>query len=102
GWGSAFADARAAARLIGRVCGAWHPLPDTCAACHGRRLTPFGWGAERVEHAVRRRFPDARIARWDPDSVRGAKGEAQRAAASTADVVIGTRGALRLFGRAAL
>jgi len=98
----AFAYSRATARLICRVCGASHPLPDTCAACHGRRLTPFGWGAERVEHAVRRRFPDARIARWDPDSVRGAKGEAQRAAASAADVVIGTRGALRLFGRAAL
>src|SRR6267142_2228684 len=66
------------------------------------RLTPFGWGAERVEHAVRRRFADARIARWDPDSARGARGEAQRAAAAAADVVIGTRGALRLFGPAAL
>jgi primosomal protein N' (replication factor Y) len=98
----AFAYSRAAARLVCRVCGASHPLPDTCAACHGRRLTPFGWGAERVEHAVRRRFPDARIARWDPDSARGAKGEAQRAAAAAADVVIGTRGALRLFGPAAL
>jgi primosomal protein N' (replication factor Y) (superfamily II helicase) len=97
----AFAYSRAAARLVCRVCGASHPLPDTCAACHGRRLTPFGWGAERVEHAVRRRFPGARIARWDPDSARGAKGEAQRAAAA-ADVVIGTRGALRLFGRAVL
>jgi primosomal protein N' (replication factor Y) len=85
-----------------RVCGASHPLPDTCAACRGRRLTPFGWGAERVEHAVRRRFPDTRIARWDPESARGAKGEAQRAAAAAADVVIGTRGALRLFGPAAL
>src|SRR5262249_56862150 len=75
----AFAYSRAAARLICRVCGASHPLPDTCAACHGRRLTPFGWGAERVEHAVRRRFPDARIARWDPDSPRGAQGATQRA-----------------------
>ena len=74
----------------------------TCAACHGRRLTPFGWGAERVEHAVRRRFADARIARWDPEAARGARGEAQRAAAAAADVVIGTRGALRLFGPAAL
>jgi primosomal protein N' (replication factor Y) len=98
----ALAYSRAAARLVCRVCGAAHPLPDTCAACHGRRLTPFGWGAERVEHAVRRRFPDARIARWDPDSTRGARGEAQRAAAAAADVVIGTRGALRLFGPTAL
>jgi len=98
----AFAYSRAAARLVCRVCGASRPLPDTCAECHGRRLTPFGWGAERVEHAVRRRFPDARIARWDPDSARGARGDAQRAAAAAADVVIGTRGALRLFGPAAL
>src|SRR5262252_2065581 len=98
----AFAYSRAAARLICRVCGGSQPLPETCAACHGRRLTPFGWGAERVEHAVRRRFPDARIARWDPESSRGAKGEAQRAAAAAADVVIGTRGALRLFGPATL
>src|SRR5438093_323446 len=73
----ALAYSRAAARLVCRVCGASPPLPDTCAACHGRRLTPFGWGAERVEHAVRRRFSDARIARWDPDAARGARGEAQ-------------------------
>jgi primosomal protein N' len=98
----AFAYSRAAARLVCRLCGTAQPLPDTCAACHGRRLTPFGWGAERVEHAVRRRFADARIARWDPEAARGARGEAQRAAAAAADVVIGTRGALRLFGPAAL
>ena len=98
----ALAYTRAAARLTCRLCAASHPLPDTCAACGGRRLSPFGWGAERVEHAVRRRFSAARIARWDPDAARGARGEAQRAAAAAADVVIGTRGALRLFGPASL
>jgi primosomal protein N' (replication factor Y) (superfamily II helicase) len=98
----AFAYSRASARLVCRLCGAAQPLPDTCAVCHGRRLSPFGWGAERVEHAVRRRFPTARIARWDPDAVRGARGEAQRLTAGAADVVIGTRGALRLFGPASL
>ena len=98
----AFAYSRASARLVCRLCGAAQPLPDTCAVCHGRRLSPFGWGAERVEHAVRRRFPTARIARWDPDAVRGARGEAQRLTAAAADVVIGTRGALRLFGPASL
>ena len=98
----AFAYSRAAARLGCRLCGASEPLPDTCSACHGRRLTPFGWGAERVEHAVRRRFADVRIARWDPEAARGARGEAQRAAAAGADVVIGTRGALRLFGPGSL
>jgi primosomal protein N' (replication factor Y) (superfamily II helicase) len=50
---------------------------------------------------VRRRFAKARVARYDP-TMRGARAEAQRAAATAADVVIGTRGALRLFGPASL
>jgi primosomal protein N' (replication factor Y) len=94
--------ARTGGTLTCRLCGTSGPLMDTCATCRGRRLSPFGWGLERVEHAVRRRFPKARVARWDPDTARGAKGEAQRAAAATADIVIGTRGALRLFGPASL
>jgi primosomal protein N' (replication factor Y) len=98
----ALAYSRAAATLTCRLCGRSVPLPDTCAACRGRRLSPFGWGAERVEHAVRRRCPDARIARYDPDAARGARGEAQRAAALAAEVVVGTRGALKLFGPASL
>jgi primosomal protein N' (replication factor Y) (superfamily II helicase) len=98
----ALAYSRATAKLACRLCGRTEPLPDTCPSCRGRRLSPFGWGVERVEHAVRRRFPDARIARYDPDALRGARGETQRRAAAAAQVVIGTRGALRLFGRAAL
>lgn len=98
----ALAYSRAGATLACRLCGRQVPLMDACPACRGRRLSPFGWGAERVEHAVRRRFSDARIARYDPDAARGARALAQRAAAAAADVVIGTRGALRLFGPAAL
>jgi primosomal protein N' (replication factor Y) (superfamily II helicase) len=93
---------RASATLSCRLCATTLPLPDTCAHCRGRRLSPFGWGLERVEHAVRRRFPKARVARWDPEASRGARGEAQRAAAAAAEVVVGTRGALRLFGPASL
>jgi primosomal protein N' (replication factor Y) len=72
-----------------------------CPTCRGRRLSPFGWGAERVEHAVRRRFPRARIARWEPDGARRRKAGA-RPPSADADIVIGTRGALRLFGPGAL
>jgi primosomal protein N' (replication factor Y) (superfamily II helicase) len=94
----AVAYARAARALTCRVCGREMPAPETCPGCRGRRLSPFGWGAERVEHSVRRRFPKARVARYDPDATRGAKAERQRAEASAAEIVIGTRGALRLFG----
>src|SRR5438309_12011828 len=75
---------------------------DVCPASGRRRLAPFRWGDERVGHAVRRRAASARIARFDPDATRGSKAEAQRQAALGADVVIGTRGALRLFGPASL
>lgn len=92
---------RAAGHLTCRVCGATAALPETCEQCHGRRISPFGWGIERVEHAVKRRFPKARVARYEPDA-RGKRGQAQRAAAAEAEVVIGTRGALRLFGPGAL
>lgn len=97
----AFSYTRAAARLTCRVCAATAPLPETCPECRGRRLSPFGWGIERVEHAVRRRFPKARVARYDPDAGPKRK-QAQRAEAIDAEIVIGTRGALRLFGRGSL
>lgn len=93
---------RAGATLTCRLCGTAVPLMDTCGHCRGRRLSPFGWGLERVEHAVRRRFPKARVARWDAEASRGARGEEQRSAASAAEIVVGTRGALRLFGPASL
>jgi primosomal protein N' (replication factor Y) len=93
---------RGGATLACRLCGTAVPLMDACGNCRGRRLSPFGWGLERVEHAVRRRFAKARVARWDPEASRGARGEAQRAAAAAAEIVIGTRGALRLFGPASL
>ncbi len=100
--GIALAYARAAAALACRLCSATRPLPDVCPECRSHRLSPFGWGIERVEHAVRRRFPRAQVARYDPEATRGARAEAQRVAAAAADVVIGTRGALRLFGPASL
>jgi primosomal protein N' len=95
--GIALAYARSAATLACRLCGAIAPLPDVCPGCRGRRLTPFGWSGERVEHAVRRRFPRAAIARYDGEA-RGKRAETQRAAAALADVVVGTRGAVKLFG----
>jgi primosomal protein N' len=98
----ALSYSRSGGTLRCRLCGTTALLPETCGHCRGRRLSPFGWGLERVEHAVRRRFPQARVARWDPEAPRGSRGEAQRAAAAGAEIVIGTRGALRLFGPASL
>jgi primosomal protein N' (replication factor Y) (superfamily II helicase) len=100
--GVAYAWSAARRSLTCWLCGAGRPPMETCAQCGGRRLSAFGWGIERVEQSVRRRFPAARVARYEPDARRGRRGDEQRAAAAAADVVIGTRAALRLFGRGAL
>jgi primosomal protein N' (replication factor Y) len=100
--GVAFGWSASRRTLTCRLCGESRPPVDVCPSCAGRRLAAFGWGIERVEQSVRRRFPSARVARHDPDARRGRRGEDQRAAAAAADVVIGTRGALRLFGPATL
>jgi primosomal protein N' (replication factor Y) len=99
--GLALASARASATLTCRLCAATQPLPDLCPSCRGRRLSLFGWSPERVEHAVRRRFPKASVARYDPDA-RGTRAQAQRHAAAHAEIVVGTRSALKLFGPGSL
>jgi primosomal protein N' (replication factor Y) len=98
----ALAFSKASSSVACRICGWRERAPDTCAACGGHRLWPFGWSAERVEQALRRRFPRARIARYDPDAARGTRLARQLAASAQADLVVGTRGALRLFERGAL
>jgi primosomal protein N' (replication factor Y) (superfamily II helicase) len=100
--GLALAFSRIDKTLACRQCGQRQPAPDTCPGCGGRRLSPFGWGADRVAHALQRRFPQARIAHYDPDAMRGVRLEAQRRRAASADIVVGTRGALRLFPPASL
>lgn len=51
-------------------CGHERPLPGQCPSCDSRRLLPVGEGAERVEDALRNRFPGRRIERFDSDRLR--------------------------------
>lgn len=48
-----------------------HP-PNRCASCRSDRVGYFGVGTERVEQAVRARFPGARVQRLDRDTARRA------------------------------
>ena len=84
----------ASTRLVCHHCGAEDAVPRVCAACHGERLRPLGVGTERVENALVRHFPQARIVRIDRDTTRR-KGalEAQLASvhAGAADILVGTQ-----------
>ena len=73
------AFARGGQRLVCRLCARALPSPERCPGCGGHKLSQLGWDPERVERAVAKRFPRARVSRTD----RGA------------DVVVGTPAVLR-------
>ncbi len=58
-------------RLLCHYCGFQKPVPKSCPRCQAEYIYFVGEGAERVEERLRERFPLARIARLDRDSVRG-------------------------------
>jgi primosomal protein N' (replication factor Y) len=45
------------------LCARVEAPPDQCSGCGGRRLSPFGWDAERVQTSVVRRFPRLTVSR---------------------------------------
>ncbi len=80
--------------LLCHYCGRAEPVPVTCPVCWSASIRYFGLGTERVEAAVKREFPAARVLRWDRDTARTrlAHEELLRAFAERrADVLVGTQ-----------
>lgn len=57
-------------KLHCHYCGNSFPLPTKCPNCGGVNLRSFGFGTEKIEEEVRKRFPDVRTARLDLDTTR--------------------------------
>jgi len=53
-------------------CGYVTRPPRECPSCGDKRLVPVGEGAERVEEALKNRFPGRHIERFDTDRLRAA------------------------------
>jgi len=74
-------------------CGASRPLDTRCGEC-GETVKPLGEGTERLEEALRARFPDKVITRVDSDSTQR-KGAMHRvleqATQGDADILVGTQ-----------
>jgi primosomal protein N' (replication factor Y) len=51
-------------------CGYKERILSSCPECGDQDIAPFGHGTQRVEAALKERFPDARILRIDRDSTR--------------------------------
>ena len=75
-------------------CGAETPLPETCPDCGSAALHGIGEGTERVEAALARLFPQARVERVDRDTTRrkGAlEAKLERVRRHQVDVLVGTQ-----------
>jgi primosomal protein N' (replication factor Y) len=84
----------AARRARCHYCNHSMTLPKACLNCAGPFLEQLGFGTERVEAEIRARFPDARVARVDRDTIRkrGAISDLlSRFAAGDLDVLVGTQ-----------
>lgn len=82
------------AHLICHHCNYRQPQPRRCPECSGKRIRYFGLGTQRVEDAVRQRWPDARLLRWDRDTARTHEAHSnilERFASGAADVLVGTQ-----------
>jgi primosomal protein N' (replication factor Y) len=61
---------RAARRLQCHYCNYSAQVPKACPQCTGAFLEQSGFGTERLEAELRQRFPTARVARVDRDTIR--------------------------------
>ncbi|MCR4300816.1 MAG: primosomal protein N' [Sulfuricaulis sp.] len=81
-------------KLLCHHCGADQQITPRCPTCQGENLHPLGEGTERVEGALQKFFPNARVERIDRDSTarRGALEEIlRRVHEGKADILVGTQ-----------
>jgi primosomal protein N' (replication factor Y) len=75
-------------------CGNYRSAPDVCPACHGFGLQGQGFGTERLQAALAKILPEARIERMDSDTSRrkGARSRILAAlGAGEIDILVGTQ-----------
>ncbi len=68
-------------------------LPEYCPACKGK-ITLFGMGIQRIESELTRKFPEARVARMDSDTMTSPKQFQQvfdQFSARELDILLGTQ-----------
>ena len=57
-------------QLTCHYCGFTYTVPTHCPECGSEQLTTQGYGTEKIEDAIQKLFPQAKIARMDLDTTR--------------------------------
>ncbi|MGN0507341.1 MAG: primosomal protein N' [Lachnospiraceae bacterium] len=75
-------------------CGYSIPMPKECPSCGSPYIAAFGTGTQKVEEAVRKQFPAARVLRMDADTTKEKDSYEKILSAFSkeeADILIGTQ-----------
>ena len=81
-------------RLECHYCGFSRRVPESCPKCNSEHVYFFGAGAEQLEEKLREKFPAAKVARLDRDSVRTKRAYQQVLgdfATGKIDILVGTQ-----------
>jgi primosomal protein N' (replication factor Y) len=80
--------------LLCHYCNGQNRILHLCPQCNSPSIRYFGLGTEKVEDAIARHFPSARLLRWDRDTARHRRTHEQlldRFANREADIMVGTQ-----------
>jgi primosomal protein N' (replication factor Y) len=81
-------------RMVCHYCGKSFDVPSTCPNCGETHLKSFGFGTEKIEEEIKKRFPKARTARLDLDTTKNKNAHENiinNFAAGKTDILIGTQ-----------
>lgn len=81
-------------KLLCHYCGYEETMPSVCPSCGSRYIAAFGTGTQKVEEAVKKQFPQARVLRMDADTTKNKAGHEkiiEAFANEEADILIGTQ-----------
>lgn len=81
-------------KLVCHYCGYEIMKPRTCPECDSKYIAAFGTGTQKVEEAVNKMYPEARVLRMDMDTTAGKDGHEKILSAfanKEADILIGTQ-----------
>ena len=76
------------------ICGITKIVPDVCPKCQSYKIKLSGFGTQRVEEQIQKKFPNAKIIRFDLDttSTKGAHDDLlQKFSNREADILLGTQ-----------
>jgi primosomal protein N' (replication factor Y) len=85
---------RKASALICHRCNYRRPITHKCPSCGSHRVRAFGLGTEGLVERVARRWPAARVLRWDRDTARSRGAHTTimgHFARGDADILVGTQ-----------